>query len=198
MTLTPHILGTSLRIVPGRTASHLVHGGRYGVGLSVKVGLGLLGLYLWWGKPWLVTSRSPPGLVVLPKAPRMARLSVVASLRAIFPSPPSRFVHWHHSASLPGTLLLTPPAGTLLLLTSYHPTAQWLPSPLYPLRSTRSSTVTPSGGIALPAWLPPTPWLKDVITGATMVYDYGVGPHSSGFTLARDHYPLPQARVSRP
>jgi len=50
-----------------------------GVGLSVEVGLGLLGLYLLWGKPRLVTSRSRPALVVIPKSLPIAHLAVVAS-----------------------------------------------------------------------------------------------------------------------
>jgi len=51
----------------------------------------MLGLNLWWGKPRLVISWSRPGLVVVPNALAMARLSVVASQFAILPCPPSRF-----------------------------------------------------------------------------------------------------------
>jgi len=180
------LLCTSLSILHGRKASHFVHGRRYGVGLSVEVGLGLLGLYLWWGKPRFVTSRSCLGLVVVPKALAMACLSVVASPFAILPPPPSRFcllapyspLSWHLTASPP--LWLAPycysPAGTLLLLTGWRPTARWPRSPLYPPRSSQSSSVTPGHGIALPPWLPPTPWSNNVMTGAAVVYSSSVGP----------------------
>jgi len=138
---TPHLLCTSLGILHRRKASRFVHGGRYSVGLSVKVGLGLLGLYRAWGKPRLVTSLSRPGLVVVPKALAMARLSVVTSPFAILPPPPTRFrplapycpLNWHLTAYLPSGWHPTathplapycyPPAGTLLLLTGWHPTA---------------------------------------------------------------------------
>jgi len=114
-------------------------------------------------------------------------------------SPLPVFLRWHRTALLAGTFLLTsPPASPLLLLTGWHPTARWLRSPLYRLRLSRCSSVTPRRGIALPQWLPPTPWLNDVITGASVEYSYSVGPHSSGFLLTRDHHPLPQARLSNP
>ena len=114
-----------------------------------------------------------------------------------------KFSLWYHTPPLAGTLLLTyPPAGILLPLTGSHHTAWWLHSPLYPfrsplypLRSSCSSSVTPSRGIALPPWLPPTPWSNDVITGATVVYGYDVRPYSSGFLLMSHHYPLPKAHV---
>jgi len=141
--LTPHLLCTSLSLLHRQKASRFVHGRRYGVGLSVKVGLGLLGLYLWWGKLRLVTSWSCLGLVVVPKAIAMARLSVVASPLTILPPPPSRFCPLAPYYPLAGTLLLKPPswlapycyspAGTLLLLICWHPTARWLRSPLYPV-----------------------------------------------------------------
>jgi len=104
-----------------------------------------------------VTSRSRPSLVVIPKALAMAPLSVVASPLAILSLPPSRVrplapycpISWHLTAKPPrlapyccsraGTLLLLTgwhptaahglapyccsPAGTLLLLTGWHPTA---------------------------------------------------------------------------
>jgi len=78
------------------------------------------------------------------------------------------------------------------------PYCQVAPSPLYPCQSSRSCSVTPSYGIALPSWLPPMPWFNDVITGVTVFYRYSLGPHSSGFPPTGDHYPLPQACVSRP
>ena len=136
------MLCTSLSSLQGRKASRYAHGRRYGVGLSVKVGPGLLGLYLRCGKPGLVTSRSRPGLVVVPKALAMASLSVVASPLAILPLPPSRFspltpyclLSWHLTANPPHRLApyCSSPAGTLLLLSGWHPTAprRWLASPL--------------------------------------------------------------------
>jgi len=87
--LTPHVLGTSLSILHRWKASRYAHCRCYGVGLSVKVGPGLLGLDLRWGKPRLVTSRSRPGFVVVSKALAMACLSVVASPLAILPLPRS-------------------------------------------------------------------------------------------------------------
>jgi len=53
--LTRNLLCTSLSILHSRKAPRLVHCRRYSVGISVEVGLGLLGLYLWWGKHQLVT-----------------------------------------------------------------------------------------------------------------------------------------------
>jgi len=180
------LLCTSLSILHGRKASCFVHGWRYGVGLSVKVGLGWLGLYLLWGKPRLVTSRSRPGLVIVPKALAMARLSVVASPFAILPPSSSLFCPlvpyyytplfgWHPTA--PHRLA---PYGSWL---AGIPSAWWLRSPLYPPRSSHFSSVTPSRGIALPPWLPPTPWSNDVITGAAVVYGSSVGPHVQWFSF---------------
>ena len=103
----------------------------------------MLGLYLWWGKPRLVTSRSRLSLVVVPKAPAMASLSVVASLFAILPSPTSRFC----------------PLALLLL-------QQLVPYCLLILPD-RSSTPGLRPVVVLHylhAWCP-TPWI-DVITGA--------------------------------
>ena len=84
--LTWHLLCTSVSILLGLKASRCVHGRCYSVRLSVEVGLSLLGLYLWWGKSRLVTSRSPLGWVVIPTALSMACFSFVASLFAIRPS----------------------------------------------------------------------------------------------------------------
>jgi len=93
----------------------------------------------------------------------MARLSVVASLFAILPLPPSRFrplapycpITWHLTTENPpqaGTLLLPPPqrlasycyspAGTLLLLV-----VGW-----HPLGSVAPLALSPSDRSALP-WL---------------------------------------------
>jgi len=87
--LTLQLVFTWLSILRGRKVSRFVHGPRYGVGLSVEVGHSLQGLYLWWGKLWLVTSRSRLGLVVVPQALAMACLSVVARPFAILPPRPS-------------------------------------------------------------------------------------------------------------
>jgi len=123
--LTRHLLCTSLTILHCRKPSRLVHGRHYGVGLSVEVGLGLLPLYLWWGKPQLVTSWSCRGLVVVPKAIAMAHLSAVASPFAILPPRPSRFCPLARYFPLSSDLSASPPpwlapycyspAGTLLL-----------------------------------------------------------------------------------
>jgi len=153
--LTPHLLCTLLRTLRSRKASIFVHGLRYGVGLSVEVGLGLLGLYLWWGKPWLVKSRSGPGLVVVPKGLAMAvcRLWLAHSRSFLHPHPGS--VRWHCTPPLAGNLLLTTPhwLAPLLLPTGWYPTAthrlapycssslagipsaRWLCSPTSPLQS---------------------------------------------------------------
>jgi len=87
-----------LSILHRRKGSCFVHGWRYGVGLSLKAGLGLLGLYLLWGKPRLVTSPSRLGLVVVPKALAMAGLSLLASPLPILPLSPPGFVPWHRTA----------------------------------------------------------------------------------------------------
>jgi len=120
------VLCTSLSILHGWKASRLVHGGRYGVGLSVKVGLGLRGLCLCWGKPRLVTSWSRPGPVVVPKPLAMVHLSVLPSPLAILPPPPSRFLplalyclfSWHLTAYLPP---------------GWHPTATYQLAPYCPV-----------------------------------------------------------------
>jgi len=113
------------------------------------------------------------GFAVVPKALAMGRWSVVASPLAILLLPPSRFrplapycrISWHFTANPPPLLApycSPPPAGTLLLLTGWHPTAHlpgWhplcsvAPLALHSLRSFDPSSVTPSRGIALPLWL---------------------------------------------
>ena len=107
----------------------------------------------------------------------------MATRLAIHPLPPSRFrplapycpISWHLTANPPPRLVpycslpsgchptaSPPPAGTLLLLTGWHPTSHlpsWhplcsvAPLALLPLRSFDPSSVTPSCGIALPPWL---------------------------------------------
>jgi len=132
------------------------------------------------------------GPAVAPKALAMARWSVVASPLAILPLPPSRFcpvapycpLSWHLTAknSSHGWHPTAPPplAGTLLLLTGWHPTAHlpgWhpfcsvAPLALLPLRSFRPSSVTPSCGIALPPWLCPTLG-NDVMTCPTVHHGF--------------------------
>jgi len=77
-----------------------------------------------------ITVSSP--LLVVPKALAMARLSVVASLLAILPLPPSRFrpvapycpISWHLTANPLYRLAsyCSSPAGTLLLIiVGWHP-----------------------------------------------------------------------------
>ena len=96
-------------------------------GLSVKVGLSLLGLYPWWGKLRLVTSPSPPSFIVMPKALALACLSAVARLFAILlPSssrfcPPAPYCYtllpgWHPTASRRLAPYCYTSAGTLLLI----------------------------------------------------------------------------------
>ena len=136
------------------------------------------------GKASVSNITVPLRFVVVPKALAMARLSVVASPFAILPASPSQFCplvpyyynplpSWHPTAHY----RLAPYCSSLAGI----PSAQWLRSPLYPPRSSQSSSVTPSRGIALPTSLPPTPWSNDVITGAAVVYGSDVGSHPSGF-----------------
>jgi len=143
------------------------------------------------GKASVSNITVPLSLVVVPKALAMARLSVVASPFAIFAPSASLFCPlvpyyhnpppgWHRTAHhrLAPRAYCSPLAGI--------PSARWLRSPPYPPRLLQSSSVTPSRGIALPLWLPPTPWSNDVITGAAVVHGSSVGPQSSGFqTKAR-------------
>ena len=126
----------------------------------------------------------------------------MASPLAILPLPPSRFrplapycpISWHLNANPPHRLApyCFSPAGTLLLLTSWHPTAhhRWLASPLpggsarlLPFRSVGPSSVTPSRGIALPPWLCPTPCI-DVMTCLTVHHGFS-GPPTGVFLCRR-------------
>ena len=136
----------------------------------------------------------------------------MASPLAILPPTPSRScplalycpISWHLTANPPPRLApycspphrLAPycysPAGTLLLLTGWHPTAhrRWLASPLpggsarhLPFRSVGPSSVTPSRGIALPPWLCPSPWI-DVMTCLSVHYGFG-GPSAGVFLCCR-------------
>jgi len=142
------------------------------------------------------------GLVLIPKALAMARLSAVASLFAILPLSSSLFCPlapycyhplpgWHptaHHRLAPHCHSL---AGTPLPLSSWHPTAyrRWLASPLprgsarhLRFQSVGPSSVTPSRGIALPPWLCPMPWI-DVMTCLTV--HHGCGGPSTGVFLCR-------------
>jgi len=109
------LLGTSLSILQGQKASHFVHGRRYGVGPSVEVGLGLLGLYLWWGKPPLVTSRSRSvsSLSQKPLLWPVCQLWLACLRSFLAPSPGSVRLHC--------TATILSRAGTLLLITGWHP-----------------------------------------------------------------------------
>jgi len=146
----------------------------------------LAGLVPLMGKASVSNIRVSFRLVDVPKALAMARLSVVASPLAILPLPPFRFcplaaycpIRWHLTANPPHRLApyCSSQAGTLLLLTGWHPTAHltgWHPlcsvAPLafLPLRSFGPSSVTPSRGIALPPRLCPTLG-NDVITCPTV------------------------------
>jgi len=103
-------------MLSGPITSRFFHGKRYGVRLSVKVGLGLPGLYLWSGKPRLVRLQSRPSLVVVPKARAMARFSVGGSVFAILLPPLSWFCP-QALYCLPAPWLAPDcysPAGTLL------------------------------------------------------------------------------------
>ena len=124
------------------------------------------------------------GFFVFPKALVMARLSVVASPFAMPPPSPSRFcplVLYYHYPDPGGhptahhrlAHYCSPLAGI--------PCVQWLCSPFYSPRSSRSCSVTPTHGMALPPWLPPMPWSNDRITSAAVVYCSSVGQPSRGF-----------------
>jgi len=125
----------------------------------------------------------------------------VASLLAILPPSTSRFcplapycpISWHLTANPPPQLApyCSPPAGTLLLLTGWHPTAhrRWLASPLpggsarhLPFRAVGPSSVKPSRGIALHLWLCPTPW---IVVMTCLTVHHGLGGPSTGVFLCR-------------
>jgi len=143
--------------------------------------------------------------VVVRIALAMARFSVLASPLAILPPP------------LPGlspctVLLDSSPwlacdcclsAGTLLLLTGWHPTShrRWLASAL-PSGLARLSTLPDH---RTPPRLPPVVVLHclrgcrrrlgatNVITDAAVAFRFDVGPLFRWFSYMRDHYPPPQA-----
>jgi len=119
-------------------------------GLSVEVGLSLLGLYPWWGKLRLVTSRSRPSFVVVSKALAMARLLAAASLLVNLPPSSSRFCPlapycytllpgWHPTAPRRLAPYCYTSAGTLLLIVvGWHPLC-----PVAPLAYLSPSIVRP-------------------------------------------------------
>jgi len=113
------------------------------------------------GKASVSNIRVLLSFVVVPKVLARARLSVVVSPLAILASSPSRFCPLvpYYYIPLPGW---HPTADHRLApycsLLAGIPSALWLRSPLYPPRSSHPSSLTPSRGIALPPWLPPTPW----------------------------------------
>ena len=121
----------------------------------------LAGLVPLMGKAWVSNIMASLGFVVIPTALAMPRLSAVAGLFAILPSFLSRFrplVPYYYNP-LPGW---HPTAHHWLAPYCYRSggitSARWLRSPIYPSRLSYSSSVTPSRGIALPRWLPPTAW----------------------------------------
>ena len=203
--------GTSLSILHGRKASRFVHGRRHSAGLSVEVGLVLLGLYLGWGKLRLVTSRSCSGSSSSQKPLLWPVCRLRLACSQSFLSPPPSSVGLHRTAtilSLASTLLLITGwhptayhrlapychswAGTLLPLMGWLPTAhrRWLASPQpsgsarrLSFRSVGPSSVTPSRGIAPPPSLCPTPWI-DVMTYLTVQHGFG-GPFAGVFLCRR-------------
>jgi len=105
--LTPHAFCISLSVC---TVGKLLASFTVGVTvsrLSVEVGLSLLGLYLWWGKPRLVTSRSRLGSSSSQKPLLwpVCWLWLARSQSFLLPSPGSVRLHrycyssWHLTAS---------------------------------------------------------------------------------------------------
>jgi len=154
------------------------------------------------GKASVSSITVPLGFAVVPKALAIARYSVVASLLAILPLPPSRF---HQLApycplSWPLTAKTPPPAGTLLLPSGWQPTATHRLAPycytlagtlLLLLRSVDPSSVTPSRGIAWPPWL-----LSNALDRCNDLHDRVsgyCGPVVSMFSLVADHQSSNQA-----
>jgi len=200
------LLSTSLSILHGRKASHLAFctvgklltSFTVGItvsGLSVEVGLSLLGLYLKGGKPLLVTSRSRSGLL---SSQQLLQWPVcrlwLASSQSFFHPPPG-------SVRLYRTTTLLSLAGTLLLPMGWHPTAAyWLAFPL-PGGSPRPSILPDR---RTPPQLRPVvvlPCLRgcrqrlgstDVITGATYVFS-SVSPQVQWFPHMQSHtIPFPE------
>jgi len=178
-------------------------------GRSVEVGFGSAGLVPLMGKDSVSNIRVPLGFAVIPKALARARLSVVASALAILPLPRARFralalyctISWHLTANLPPRLApyCSPPAGTLLLLTRWHPTAHhpgWHPlCPVAPL-----ALLSPSDRSTLPRLRlvvvehclhgnGPTHWI-DVMT-CTTARVVLMGPRVSVFSHVGDHLSSP-------
>jgi len=162
----------------------------------------LPGLYLWWGKPRLVTSgsRSVSSSSQKPLLWPVSLLRLACS-RSFLSSPPGS-VRLHRAATIlsPAGTQCSSPASTLLLLTGWRPTAhrRWLVSPLsgcsarhLPFRWVGPSSVTPGRGIALPPWLCPTPWI-DGITCLTVHHGFG-GAFTGVFLCRRSTILSPRA-----
>jgi len=175
-------------------------------GLSVEVGHSLPGLYPWWAKLPLVTSRSPPGFVLVTKALAMTPLSAAASLLAILPPCSSQFcplvlychtplTSWHPTAQHRLTPNCHSPVGTLLLIVvGWNPLGPVAPLAYLPLRLSDLSSVTPSCGIALPPWL-----VSNDVDQCNNLRDCAscfTGPTVHVFSPVGDQLPTPCAGVS--
>jgi len=171
----------------GRKASHFVHCRRYGVRTLNWSRPQLAGLVPLRGKASVSNISVSLGFVV-PRTLAMASLSVVASPFAILPPPPSRFcslvlyyytplLGWHPTAPY----RLTPYCCSLVGI----PSVRWLRSRFYPPRSSHSSSVTPSRGIALPPWLPPTPWIHRCNYWRDLCLRFCVSPQVQWFSHMR-------------
>jgi len=150
----------------------------------------LAGLVPLMRKPSISNISVPPGLLVVPKALAITHFSAVPSLFAMRPLPPSRFYLLAPYCYTPSWLApyYFPSATILLLLTGWPLIVGWHPrcpvAPLAALPSRLSDpSVTPSGGIALPQWLPPTPQI-DVSFLLTTGFMVSVGPGTPGFPPA--------------
>ena len=128
---------TSLSILQSWKASCFINSRRHGVRTLGRSRLRLAWLVPLMGKASVSNILVTLGFVLVPKALAMACLSVVASLFAILPLPPSRLcplvpyyytslLGWHPTAPQ----RLAPYCSSLAGI----PSAWWLRSPLYPSR----------------------------------------------------------------
>jgi len=153
----------------------------------------LAGLVPLMGKASVSNITVPIGLVVVPN-PLLCPICRVwlARLRS-FLAPSPGYVCLYRTTTI---LSL---AGTLLLITGWHPTApRWLASPL-PGGSTRLSSLPDR---CTPPRLRPVVVLHClgggrqrleatlVITGVAIAFRFGVGPLFQGFSFMPDHHPL--------